>query len=271
VTAFEAPALDVLFERSGLPRFALPRELANAYGGDLGFDEQCLFANFVASVDGVVGLAGDDESGHVISQDSEADRFVMGLLRAYAEAVLIGAGTFRKTRGHLWHADAIYPAGAALFAETRRLLGLRPQPALALVTASGAVDPAEPALKDALIATSARGEARLRGKLPPSARLVVIESGRSGLEQLLALLRAEGARRVLTEGGPSILAELVSANLLDELFVTSSPSLFGRFPNDGRKALADGIDLAGTSLELLSVRRNGSHLFSRYSLRKIGD
>jgi riboflavin biosynthesis pyrimidine reductase len=267
---FSAPALELLFERTGLPRFPFPRELNEAYGGDLGFDEPCLFANFVASVDGVVALAGDDESGHVISQDSEADRFVMGLLRACADAVLIGAGTFRKTRGHRWHADAIYPAGAALFAETRRLLGLRPQPTLVLVTASGGVDPAEPALADALIVTSTRGEERLSGRLPPSARLVVIGSASIRLQEVLALLRAEGAGRVLTEGGPSILAELVAANLLDELFVTSSPSLFGRYPNDGRKALADGIDLAGTALELLSVRRSGSHLFSRYSLRKIG-
>jgi riboflavin biosynthesis pyrimidine reductase len=267
---FRAPALELLFERPGLPRFPLPRELNEAYGGDLGFDDQCLFANFVASVDGVVALAGDDESGHVISQDSEADRFVMGLLRACADAVLIGAGTFRKTRGHLWHADAIYPACAALFAETRRLLGLRPQPTLVLVTASGDVDPAEPALADALIVTSTRGEERLRGRLPPSTRLVVIGAASMKLQEVLALLRAEGARRVLTEGGPSILAELVAAKLLDELFVTSSPSLFGRFANDGRKALADGVDLAGTVLELSSVRRSGSHLFSRYSLRKIG-
>jgi hypothetical protein len=67
-----------------------------------------------------------------------------------------------------------------------------------------------------------------------------------------------------------MLAELVAANLLDELFVTSSPSLFGRFAHDGRKSLADGIDLAGAPLELMSARRNGSHLFLRYWLRKVG-
>ncbi len=270
MTTFEAPALELLFERPGLPRFALPRELAEAYGGDLGFDEQRLFANFVTSVDGVVALPGDEESGHVISRDSEADRFVMGLLRACADAVLIGAGTFRKTSGHLWHADGIYPAGAAMFAETRSLLGLRSQPTLVLVTGSGAVDCTEPALRDAWIVTTARGEARIRGSLPPTARLLVLGSAEIRLGELLELLRAEGARRVLTEGGPSMLAELVAANLLDELFVTSSPSLFGRFPNDGRKSLADGIDLAGAPLELMSARKSGSHLFLRYWLPKVG-
>jgi riboflavin biosynthesis pyrimidine reductase len=267
VTSFTAPALEVLFEHRDLPRFGLPRELIEAYGADLGFDAQRLFANFVASVDGVVALPGGEESGHVISNDNKADRFVMGLLRACADAVLIGAGTFRKTPGHLWHADGIYPAGAALFAETRRRLGLRAHPTLVLVTGSGAIDPGAPALADALLVTTARGEARLRACAPSSARVHVLGSDRIPSKELLDVLHAEGYERVLTEGGPTLFAELVAQHLIDELFLTSSPALFGRFTNDGRKALADGLDLAGVPLELLSARRSGSHLFLRYSLR----
>jgi riboflavin biosynthesis pyrimidine reductase len=267
VTAFTAPKLEVLFERPDLPRFGLPRDLALAYGTDLGFDEQRLFANFVASVDGVVALPGGEESGHLISKDSEADRFVMGLLRSCADALLIGAGTFRKTSGAVWDAEGIYPAGAALFAEVRRLLGLRARPTLVIVSASGAIDPADPALADAWIATTARGEARLRASVPASTRILVLGTDGVVFEQLLDVLHREGSRRVLTEGGPTLFAELVAENLLDELFLTSSPALFGRFANDRRKTLADGVDLAGIPLELLSARRGGSHLFLRYSLR----
>jgi len=267
VTLFTAPALEVLFERRDLPRFGLPGELVEAYGADLGFETPRLFANFVASVDGVVALPGDEESGHVISKDNEADRFVMGLLRACADAVLIGAGTFRKTPGHLWHAEAIYPGAGALFAETRRRFGLGAHPTLVLVTGSGAIDPEAPALTDAWIVTTASGEARLRASVPSSTRVHVLGSDRIPFKELLDALRAEGFRRVLTEGGPTLFAKLVAENLLDELFLTSSPALFGRFPNDRRKALADGVDLAGVPLELLSARRSESHLFLRYSLR----
>ena len=60
----------------------------------------------------VVALPVAAESGRVVSGDSEPDRFVMGLLRACADAVLVGAGTFRKGRGYLWHPDTAYPAGS---------------------------------------------------------------------------------------------------------------------------------------------------------------
>ena len=86
------------------------------------------------------------------------------------------------------------------------------------------------------------------------------------LRELRALLEAEGSRLVLSEGGPSLLAQLVRERVLDELFVTTSPSLFGRFPDDGRKSLTNGLDLGGAALELLSLRRHGSYVFSRYAL-----
>ena len=61
-------------------------------------------------MDGIVALGGEVESGGIVSGHSEADRFVMGLLRACADAVVVGAGTFRKTPNHLWTAEHIYPS-----------------------------------------------------------------------------------------------------------------------------------------------------------------
>ena len=256
--------LQILFEREGLPAFDLPEPLRSGYGGPFGLGEQCVYANFVASVDGVVALRTREESGHIISGGSEADRFVMGLLRACADAVLLGAGTFRKASGHLWHAEQIHPACAPQFAELRRRLGLSPQPPLVLVTATGEIDPAQPALRDAIVVTTPAGEARLQGRLPPTTR---VESGPIRLGPLLEKLRAQGYRRILTEGGPTLASQLAAEGLLDELFLTRSPSLFGRFAADGRKGLIDGVDLAGRPVDLLGVRRHESYLFLRYALR----
>jgi riboflavin biosynthesis pyrimidine reductase len=264
-----APAgqpLELLFEREDLPQFELPEPLVANYGGKLGIAKECLFANFVASLDGVVALPGDAESGQIVSGHNQADRFVMGLLRVCADAVLLGAGTFRKSAGHLWTAERIYPPAATEHAEARQRLGLKPTPMLVLVSASGDIDTAQPAAQNAWIFTTARGERALRSKLPESARLSVLDSERVELNHVLGALRAEGHARVLTEGGPSLFAELVRARLVNELFVTSSPALFGRYPADGRKPLAEGLDLAGTQLDLLSARRHGSHLFLRYAL-----
>ena len=261
--------LERLFEREGLPAFGLPEPLAAIYGGDFGVARPVLYANFVSSVDGVVALATTAESGKLISGGSEPDRFVMGLLRAAADAVLVGAGTFRKVTRALWHADSIYPAAGDLFAELRRKLGLRPHPLLVVVTASGDIDPHHPALEDALIITTPAGEARLRGALPAGARVVAADAQHLGGCALCDRLRAEGLQAILTEGGPSLAGELFREGLVDELFLTVSPRLFGRYAGDGRKSLIDGVDLAGQltgmSLALASVRRHDSYLFLRYS------
>ena len=77
-------------------------------------------------------------------------------------------------------------------------------------------------------------------------------------------MRGAGHRRILCEGGPGLFGELLAAGLVDELFLTVSPRLFGHWTGDRRKALVEERDLAGLPLALLSVRRNGEHLFLRY-------
>ena len=239
------PQLEVLFE-SAAAGFPLPADLSAAYAGAFSLPAECVVANFVESVDGVVAFPdAAGESGGIVSGGSEADRFLMGLLRACADAVLIGAGTLRAARNDLWFPESIFPAAAPSFAEARRRLGLAERPTLYVVTGSGRIDPAHPALRE--------GAVVLRGKLEP--------------DEIVAALRRVGRRRILCEGGPGLFAELVSARLVDEMFLTLSPRLFGRWPGDARKALAELRDLAGAPLELLSLRRHGSHLFLRYRCR----
>jgi riboflavin biosynthesis pyrimidine reductase len=102
--------------------------------------------------------------------------------------------------------------------------------------------------------------------LPASAELCVFDVPALRTSDVLARLRSEGARVILTEGGPSVMSQLVADAALDELFLTVSPALFGRYPGDDRKGLTAGLNLGRVPLELLSVRRAGSHLFLRYAL-----
>jgi riboflavin biosynthesis pyrimidine reductase len=167
----------------------------------------------------------------------------------------------------------VFSPAADAFAALRRTLGLAPEPKLVVVTATGDLDGSLPALRDALVATTPAGEARLRGRLPSTARVVVLNpvstpsSSRTplALAPLLERLRTEGFQRVLTEGGPSLAGRLLAEDLLDELFVTVSPKLFGRYAGDARKSLVEGVDLRGKPLELASARRYESYLFLRYT------
>jgi riboflavin biosynthesis pyrimidine reductase len=261
--------LSLLFEREGLASLELPDELRRLYGGDLGLPERCLYANFVQSIDGVVAIPSLERSNAVIADESAADRFVMALLRALADAVLVGAGTLAASPTTRWRAETAFPPAADAFAELGRRLG-RDEPArVAVVTTSGAIDAAHPAIQaGALILTTERGAARLAESLPGAAEAVVLPGeGAVDPRAAVELLHERGHERILTEGGPTFFASLAAAGLVDELFLTVSPLLAGRTQEEGRLGLVEAAALLPSlryAGELLSVRRHQEHLFLRY-------
>ena len=94
----------------------LPPGLRDLYDGDLHFqaspaERPFVFANFVSTLDGVVSYAiKGHANGSVISGSDPADRFIMGLLRASADAIIVGARTAQDTGPQsLWTAESIYP------------------------------------------------------------------------------------------------------------------------------------------------------------------
>lgn len=258
----------MLYE-AALPSFALPESLEAIYG-HIGFDKPVLYSNFVASLDGVVTLGSVPSAGSILSGRNPHDRFLMGLLRACADAVLVGAGTLRATPGHRWTAEHIFPAMADAFAELRQALGLEPRPRLVLFTASGSLPTSHPAVVEgATILTTTRGAAALATDLPDAAEVIVIErEGRVDLDRAISELRERGYEVMLTEGGPQLMGELISANLLDEAFITISPVMAGR-DVDARLGMVAGAELLpGRQLwsRLLSARRSADFLFLRYRL-----
>jgi riboflavin biosynthesis pyrimidine reductase len=272
-TTLALPPLELLYEASQLPQFDLPEGLAVAYGGPLGFSEPRLYANFVASLDGVVALPGEIQSNRVISAHSKADRFVMGLLRASADAVLVGAGTMRSSPRTQWTAEHAYPPAAPLFGELRRSRGRSPRPTFAVLSGSGTVDPRHPALEEgALVLTSQRGATRLRRRLPGAATILTV-GAETPVDPAAAVeaLRQRGHQLILSEGGPIAFGALVAAGLVDELFLTTSPLLAGRSQGSPRPALVEQAEfLPATTVEckLLTLRRAGSQLFLRYQLSR---
>jgi riboflavin biosynthesis pyrimidine reductase len=264
-------ALEVLYESSWLPDFGLPDELAEAYGGSLGFTEPRVYANFVSSLDGVVAIPGLLQSNRLIAAASEADRFVMGLLRACADAVLVGAGTFSAAPRTRWTAEYAYPPAAELYARLRRQRDRPPRPTLAVLSGSGSIDAEHPGLAErTLILTSGPGAARLGRRLPRSATIVPIGCT-PALEPAAAVqaLRAGGHELILCEGGPTVLGSLLAARFIDELFLTISPLLAGRAAQRPRPGLVENAEFLPTRSiagRLLSMRRSQSHLFARYAL-----
>ena len=263
--------LELLYEEAGLPVEQLPPPLAELYDGEFGFGKPLLYANFVTSLDGVTAVdPAASGQGGLISGGLPADRFLMGLLRAFADVVLIGAGTLRAESAHIWSAGRVYPPAADGYLRLREFLLLPPTAPLAVVSGSGAVDPALPALAGGLILTTADGAARLAGRAPEGVRVISLGAGKAvAVEDAVAALRAEGYTSILTEGGPHLFGQLLKAGLVEQLFLTLSPAIAGRERGSTQIGLVEGtsllpgIDIRG---RLLSARRSGSHLFLRYQL-----
>lgn len=259
---------------------SMPPELEARYGGPLSIalrsDRPTVIANFVSTIDGVVAFGpGGLSGGRLISGAHDPDRFVMGLLRAMADVVVVGAGTLRASSAHRWTADGVYPRSASAYATWRRTMGLAERPTTVLVTGSGDIPVGRASSLDpdipVVIATTRAGARRLgRSALGSHVRVEPIAAGSavSG-DDIVALGARLGARLLLTEGGPHLLGRMLADDQLDELFLTLAPQLVGR-DGDDRLGLVEGLALqpaAAHWLRLDDVRRSGDHLFLRYRRR----
>jgi len=229
-----------------------------------------VYSNFVTSIDGVAALGDGRSAGSVISAKAISDRFLMGLLRACADAVLIGGGTLAATPGHHWTAEHVAPQFAESFAALRRSLGREGDPRLVVMSAHGKLDVKHVAMKGgATVVTSEVGAKKLGGTLPEGCEVVVAGSGEDvDIPRALDALRGRGLNVVLTEGGPTVMGHLLRAQVLDEMFLTVSPVLAGR-DGEERLGMVEGVELlpaAGVWSRLLSARRHGDYLFLRYGL-----
>jgi riboflavin biosynthesis pyrimidine reductase len=263
--------LQVLFEADGLPAGSLPAELERLHGGPFALDPDCVYANFVTSLDGVVAIPGLAHSNDFVAGDGDADRFLMGVLRAHADVVLIGSGVLGASPQGTWRPERIYPPAANAYAALREQLRLAPTPEIAVLTGHGSVDPAHPLFATgAVVLTSDSGAERLAGRLPPKSTVVTLGSATTIPPRVVVdALRARGHGRILCEAGPHTFGGLLAEDLVDELFLTSSPLLTGEAGPGTRLRLVQGADLVPHEIRprLVSVRRHGSHLFQRYALR----
>jgi riboflavin biosynthesis pyrimidine reductase len=276
-----APAIERLWDEE----FASPGEraistvLAEAYGGPLRValrdDRPTVIVNFVSTLDGVVSFATPEAAGGgEVSGFFAPDQFVMGLLRALADVVLIGAGTLRGDPDGTWTPGAVFPGAATAFHELRASLGLRPEPTTVVVSATGELDLSHAGLADpsvpVRIFTTDRGRAALgRRGAATHVSIEVLGNERVDPRRLIAALAGTGTGVVLCEGGPHLLGELLAADLADELFLTVAPQVAGRSPSVQRLSLIEGVafDVAAAPWwRVASVRRAANHLFLRYRL-----
>jgi len=186
-----------------------------------------LVANMVTSIDGAATL--DGRSGGLGGDD---DKVIFAALRAQADVILVGAQTVRDEGYHQPRA----PRPDAAAARARR--GQDERARLCIVTRSPTLAAGPPLLDELPVAahsgaTDPGGWQRPIVATPrandddrdPRLEVLVIDDGEGGVDlaALLDELGRRGLTRILCEGGPTLLAQLAAAGLVDEWNFTVAP------------------------------------------------
>ena len=206
------------------PRPLLPadgpagRSLEDWYDGP---SSSYLRGGFVVSTDGAIAADGTSRP-----LSGPADMAAFQALRAVSDAVVVGAGTARsedygpvrlRETGRAWRQEHGRP-------------GL---PRLVVVSRSLDLDPTARCFApdgSTVVVTCAGAPAAARERLAQVAEVVVAGESAVDLPTAVAALGERGLTRLLCEGGPTLLGDLLAAGLLDELCLTLTPLLVGGAP-----------------------------------------
>ena len=195
--------------------------------------------DMVATIDGKIVSGGRDEP--VTDLGPKTDHAAMRNLEAAADAVLVGASTLRAAKpswkprtatrvvvtgsGHL-------PLGSAFFEPDARVVVAAPE--------------------------------GVSFELPEHVEVVTAGAERVDFSLLARLLRERGVGRLLVLGGSTVNGQMLSAGLIDEIFLTVAPKVkLGR----GLPTMAEGEAFPREALAtfcLVSGQAFGDEMFLRY-------
>ena len=230
--------------------------------------------NMVQSLDG--GVTSDDVSADL---GSPADQEIFRTLRSLADVILVGAETVRKE-------DYGPPKLTAELRAQRESRGQQPLPEIAVVSASLALDPKSRLFEgghrpvvftcsgsnDVCADDSVTDRQGRKEALSEITEVIVLESSESAensvsdagaavdLSAVRKALGERGHKVILCEGGPTLNAQLVTQDLIDEFCISLSPALLG----DNPLHLLEDAPLLNKSLTLLSIATDNALVFLRY-------
>jgi riboflavin biosynthesis pyrimidine reductase len=276
----------LLFEDDVTSGVSLPDALRMIYAGDWHVsefaDRPYVYSNFVQSRDGRVSfsvpghMGGEDVSGF-----NQHDKWLMGLLRARADAVVMGDTTLKIEPEHIWTSDYIYPTDPALFLELRRLENRRDYPLQVFLSLDGNLHAEARVFCEShlhIVIATTQGGAEQAASLKCQAKLDVLILGEGSvdiqkqagvdIQKLCSVLYSDyGVKTLLCEGGPRAYGSFLAAQRIDEEFLTLAPTVIG---NDAgklfRPSLVEGVAFMPEHYpksKPVSMRRAGDHLFLR--------
>lgn len=190
------------------------------------------YTNFVSTVDGKVAV--DDLKYWPIG--SKIDLEIFNELRIFADCIIQGGELARKF-GEITQESI----NKKIFQQQRKVLGKSAKLPYYILTKHPQT-----------LSLHLRGGA-------------TVFSG--SLDKLMKQLQKQGYKHILMEGGPTLFGSFLKEGLIDEIFLTIAPKIYGSMQNS-TKNLVEGIMLPPNKIELklISLKKIKDELFLRYSI-----
>ncbi len=178
-----------------------------------------VFVNVAASLDGKIS----DESRKQLRISCEEDLKIVDRLRAESDAIMVGIGTVLAD-------DPRLTVKSAELREKRKKEGKEPNPLRVVVDSRCRVPLNSKVLNNearTLIAVSKKAPEERIKEVQRFAEVVVFGDERVDLLALLEHLYSKGVRRLMVEGGGTLISSLISENLADEMRMYYGPLIVG--------------------------------------------
>ena len=219
-----------------------------------------VFINVATTADGKLA----PENRHFVPFGSKRDLELLYDVRAKADAVLMGARTVDSAPGH-------YGPGPAKYRRLRLQRGLPEYNLRVIVSGRGTLNPRSDIFRyrfsPIIVLTSARASVRnLKRLLGVADDVEIFGDDAMDFKAAFAWLQKKwNVKKILCEGGGELNTALIRQNLVDEIYLTICPLIFG---GRGAPTMADGIGVTSvadaTRLRIKTMKRVGQELFLVY-------
>ncbi len=176
-----------------------------------------VFVNVAASIDGKIS----DESRRQLRISCEEDMKRVDKLRAEVDAIMVGIGTILSD-------DPKLNVKSEELRKKRVLEGKKENPIKVVVDSKCRIpENAKVFDGETIVAVSKLAEKERLERIAKKAEVVIFGEERVDLKSLLVYLYEKGIKKLMVEGGGTLISSLLRERLVDEMFIYFAPMIIG--------------------------------------------
>lgn len=214
--------------------------------------------NFALTVDGKISTANFTPTTFTSAYDKRR----LLEIRSLGDAVMVGRGTVEKDRMTMGMPDAE-------LRKARRARGQAEYPLRVILSGSGKLELSLPVFgqkfSPILLFTGRSTDNDNEPPWPDHVRVHRSERDWQDVGEILTFLYTEyGVRTLVCEGGPTLVRTLAGRDLIDEIYATIAPKMFGGQHAPGLLGTSDAFLSASRAYRMMNLEVHGDEAYLHY-------